>query len=285
MPMMFTAAGAGMNVAGSLVGGFMGKSAGKKAAARIEAAMRSAAAGLQFRYDTSREYLAPYAQAGRQALSTLQNLFVSPEERQRQITTNKSELQTRIDQLKEMKASGKGIQDQSDYARIDRELSTLGNQMSNLDKEAESAKAGAGAADILTESPAFAYASKLVQRNLAAMGMTNSGVAIKQEGGLAAAMYGQQVQGLFRIAEGGQNAAGSLASVAIDTGKAEANVTMEGGKAAAGYRFQGDMAMAKGVQGAFSAAGQGASDIGGINAGQQNTKSITDSIAALNKGG
>lgn len=78
------AGGFGLSAASSIFSGFMGSSAAKRAAAAQEdAAVRA----QTFLYEQLRQIdarLSPYLSAGRESLSTYQNLIVSPQERRRQ---------------------------------------------------------------------------------------------------------------------------------------------------------------------------------------------------------
>ena len=239
---------------------------------------------------------------GLMAGSTLSRLFVSPQELKLQRAIQRTNLQSQADKYTQTPEhiaevwrtapilTGKRASERRHTATMEvlnqerMKFNDLTQQISAFDQQSalideRTTQAGQSQADILAESPAYKYAAQLTDRALAARGQMGSGEAIKQHGGLAAAMFGQQTQGLQNLYGTGATAAGAMTTGAIRTGEGAAQAQMFGGQGQAqGLMAQGQ-AWQQGMAGVGSAIG------GGINAGVSvyNTQTLANTLAQANQ--
>lgn len=297
--------GAAVSGGMSVMAGQAQMSAAKSASAAISDASMRAETGLNNRYQQAMGFLQPYQQYGLLAGSTLSRMFVSPQEQALQRSQEHERMQSQLDVLKpytvEWGTANQGMwhltpilsgkdasrrREQMGREQISQkrqEYDQLKGQLTAFDKQTELIKNAPqqNVADILQESPAYKYAVQLTDRALAARGMANSGEAIKQHGGLAAQLVGQQTQGLFGLYGTGAQAAGQLAGGAMSTGQQVAQAQMFGGQGQAqGYMAQGQ-AQANMYSGIASAIG------GATNAGisMYNTQTLANSLSRANTSG
>ena len=223
---------AAIGAGGSIYSGMVQSDAAKRSAGLMSDANRQAEAGLNDRMQQSLSLLAPFLQIGRQSGDTLSMLSVSPAERQRQIGTERSRLQSEVERLSvggnwasfpnltgpmasERKAA---MFNEQEYGR-QQELAKAQSALSAFDKEVE---AGNAISDQPIEaSPLYQWqleqGTKYMDRSLAKKGLSKSGEGMKVLGdfvrGLGAEEADRQYGRLMGLYTTGANAASSSAQV------------------------------------------------------------------------